>query len=221
MTVLIATGLRREARLMAGPCLLAVAGGGVGERLEQALEEIIAAERNGGGIRALLSSGLAGALDPGLRPGAILIGEQGEPRLIAALRHALPVALKVNILGCENAVATVEEKRHLREQSRASAVDMESHVVARVARRHGLPFAILRVISDAATETLPPAALLGMRPDGSMAIGAVLGSIVRDATQIPALIRTGWNAELGFRVLFRCHRSLRLADVVEHALDVP
>ncbi len=36
-----------------------------------------------------------------------------------------------------------------------SAVDMESHVAARVAARHGLPFAALRVISDPASRSLP------------------------------------------------------------------
>jgi hypothetical protein len=89
VTILIATGLRREARLMAGPGIVAIAGGGGSVRLEQGLEQAIAEHR----VRALLSSGLAGALVPGLRPGAILIGDDGDSRLISALRLVLPDAL--------------------------------------------------------------------------------------------------------------------------------
>ena len=49
------------------------------------------------------------------------------------------------------------------------AVDMESHVVgARSPRRHGLPFAVFRVIADAAQRALAPAALVGMRADGTV-----------------------------------------------------
>jgi len=203
---------------MAGPGVRAVVGGGDSHHLEQELEAIVAGD---GQILALLSSGLAGALAPGLQPGALLIGEEGDPRLISALRRALPAAKVTRILGCENAVASVAEKRRLRDESRAGAVDMESHVVAKVAQRHGIPFAALRVISDAATETLPPAALCGMRPDGSMAIGAVLGSIAANPAQLPALLRTAWNAERGFRALLGCHRSIGLVDLVKHALDMP
>jgi hypothetical protein len=86
---------------------------------------------------------------------------------------------------------------------------MESHIAARVAARHGLPFAALRVISDAADTTLPPAALAGMRPDGGIAIGAVLASLVQNPAQLPALIRTARDAEKAFRTLGRVHDALR------------
>jgi Nucleoside phosphorylase len=118
-------------------------------------------------------------------------------------------------------VATVGEKQALHLQTHAHAVDMESHIVARVSARRGLPFAVLRVISDAATDRLPPAALCGMRSDGSMAIGAVLGSLARNPIQLPALVRTAWHAQRGFRALLRCYRSVRLVDLIEHALDMP
>ncbi len=56
MTILVATGLVREARIIARPGVEATAGGGDGARLERALEERIAR----GDVSALLSSGLAG-----------------------------------------------------------------------------------------------------------------------------------------------------------------
>ncbi|MDB5714901.1 MAG: phosphorylase, partial [Sphingomonadales bacterium] len=107
----------------------------------------------------------------------------------------------------------------------ALAVDTESHIAARVAARHGLPFAALRVISDAADEALPPAALVGMRADGSMALGPVLASLAKSPLQLPALIRTGISAGRAFRSLKRCHDVLgRLGigqfDLGQFALDV-
>jgi hopanoid-associated phosphorylase len=219
VTILVATGLLREVRIIGRPGVVAIAGGGNAVRLEQALEEVIAL--GGPTVRALLSSGVAGALDPALRPGDLVIGCEGEPLLIAALRRALPGAVSGGITGSDRAAATVEQKQALRSRSGAVAVDMESHVAARVAARHGLPFAAVRAISDGATDVLPPAALAGMRPDGAMAIGAVLRSLARDPRQIAALMRTARDAERGFRALFRCHRGLGLVDIVEHVLDMP
>jgi len=70
VTLLIATGLLREARIISAPGIVAIAGGGDGERLEAKLEEAIGAQP----VRALLSSGLAGALDPSLHIGDVVIG---------------------------------------------------------------------------------------------------------------------------------------------------
>ena len=98
--------------------------------------------------------------------------------------------------------------RSLHRDSGAIAVDMESHLAARVARRHGLPFAAARVISDAAQRTLPPAARVGMRLDGGVDLSAVLGSLLMQPWQLPALMRTGWEAEQAFRALLRGHRLL-------------
>ena len=49
------------------------------------------------------------------------------------------------------------------------------------------------------TARLPPAALVGMKPDGGMDLPAVLRSLLANPGQLPALIRTGLEAERGFR----------------------
>jgi hypothetical protein len=51
---------------------------------------------------------------------------------------------------------------------KTAAVDMESHMVARVAAKHKLAFAALRVVVDAAHRVVPPVALINMRPAGRM-----------------------------------------------------
>ena len=54
------------------------------------------------------------------------------------------------------------------------AVDMESHVVAKVAREHGLPFLVVRAVADTAAMTVPNAALAGVGPAGETRVFAVL-----------------------------------------------
>ena len=101
-------------------------------------------------------------------------------------------------------------KAALHASTGALAVDMESHVAAAFAAAHGLPFAALRVISDGADRALPRAAQAGMKPDGGMDVLAVLKALARDPRQLPALIRTGLEAEVAFRQLklLNCHDLL-------------
>lgn len=231
MTILVACGLAREAAIIARPGFVVVAGGGDGLRLERALEAAV------GGVSAVLSCGVAGALDPALRAGDMVVGtlhtpnHPGESRgpgaaselvkrrpplqppshlglglrrggdLLDWLASALPSAHPGTIVGADSIIASVAEKAALHTATGAIAVDMESHIAARVAARHGLPFAILRTISDSAAHALPPAALVGMKPDGGVALGAILASLARNPAQLPALIRTGRDAGTAFNAL--------------------
>ena len=262
MTILVATGLRKEAAILGGPGVTVVAGGGDGARLERELEAAAPS------ARVILSCGLAGALDPVLRAGDLVISSlsareregahaegmgrvrvtpdvaldnhphpsaasrlppspagRGNAALIDTLVAHLVGAHVGAILGSDTIVASVAEKQALYAETNALAVDMESHIAARVAARHGLPFAIVRAISDTADHTLPPAALLGMRPDGSMALGAVLASLARNPRQLPGLIRTGSDAGRAFAALRRVgdvlgRLGISLADDLQLPLDM-
>ncbi|MFO1157612.1 MAG: phosphorylase [Reyranellaceae bacterium] len=209
--ILAVTGMQRERRILAGPDVEVVVGGGDQPRLEGELERL-ASE-----MRGIISIGIAGALAPGLRPGrwvvasAVSDGRTTLPtdpdwsrRLVARLAGAERGVL----LGVDAVAATASQKAELRHTSNALAVDMESHVVARVGRRHSLPFVAARVISDAAHRTLPRVARVGMRADGGVDLPAVLRSLLLAPWQIPALIRTGLEAEKAFRALLRGHRLL-------------
>jgi hypothetical protein len=66
---------------------------------------------------------------------------------------------------------------------------MESHIAARIAAQHGVPFAACRVIIDPAERTLPPAALVGMRSDGRPDVFAVARSLIQQPRQVFALLR--------------------------------
>jgi adenosylhomocysteine nucleosidase len=140
------------------------------------------------------------------------------------LASRLPQAFVAPLVGRDMMSADRASKAELRARTRASAVDMESHIAARAARAHGLPFAALRIVSDAAHRTLPDAARVAMRPSGGIDVTAVLRSIVQAPLQIPALIRTAWEAEMAFAALFRCRHSLdgrfAGADFGQLALDM-
>lgn len=219
MSWIVACGLKREADLIrrGGACQI-VAGGGDSSRLEAELDDM--AEMF---PAMILSSGIAGALDPALKVGDVVL--DGDAAVVEKLRAILPEATVGAVAGRDVMTPSVAGKCALRAETGAVAVDMESHVAARVAARRGLPFAAVRVISDRADEALPPAAQIGMKPDGGVALGAVLASLARNPAQLPALIRTGRHAGLAFRTLGRVHDALGRSgifglDLGEFALDV-
>jgi hopanoid-associated phosphorylase len=209
--ILAVTGLQREARILAGPGVEVVAGGGDHARLETTLERLAP------GARGIISIGIAGALATELRPGrwvvATAVHDRGaalptDPDWTDRVASRLPGAARGPLLGVDAVAATAVHKAELRRASDAVAVDMESHIVARVARRHRRPFVAARVVSDAAHRTLPPAARVGMKRDGNVDLPAVLRSLLLAPWQLPALIRTGLEAETAFRALLRGHRLL-------------
>lgn len=192
--VIAATGLLFEARIAEqSPGVRAVVSGGRGTALEKRLSEAIQA-----GGRAIVSFGIAGGLKPGLKPGDVIVAAnvldgatvyEIERKWRSQLATRLPQALVADIAGCDAPVATAAEKRALLEQTGAAVADMESHVAARIAQAHGLPFAALRAVADHSDRDIPPAALAGMKEDGNADIVAVLKSLGRAPGQLPALIR--------------------------------
>lgn len=226
--ILAVTGLAREARLIAGPNLSPVIGGGDAPLLEARLQSAIAT-----GARRVLSIGICGALAPGLRVGDAIIASDiisgdelypTHPAWTRELAQRLPRAIVASLVGTDRLAADREAKTRLHAATRASAADMESHVAARAAQAHGLPFAALRVVSDAAHRNLPPAARVALRPCGGVDVRGVLRSLMRTPRQIPALIRTALEAEIAFAALVRCRYVLNAgfggADFGELALDV-
>ena len=188
--ILAATGLLSEAKVIQRDSVTVVACGGHGEVLRTRLAAEIAANRPSG----LLSIGLAGGLAPELAVGQIVIGtavgaQTADKAWAAQLLAANPGAVSGPVAGVATPAASTAEKAALHTETGAIAVDMESHIVAEVAAAHGLPFAILRIIGDSAADTLPAAARVPLRPDGSVAMPAVLAAVARRPWEIPALIR--------------------------------
>jgi adenosylhomocysteine nucleosidase len=187
------------------------AGGGTPAGAAEAAARLV-----GQRVTALVSFGLAGGLDPGLRPGTVVIPSvvlsEGETfrademlakRFGGLTRHTMLAGSAVAV----DAVA----KQHLHAASGAHAIDLESGPVARVARAHGLPFVVVRAICDPAERNLPPAALIALDSRGGIGFGAVLHSILAQPWQIPGLFALARDAAHARRALIRLADGFALA----------
>jgi adenosylhomocysteine nucleosidase len=177
----VVAALEFEARSLGDPgdgSMISVSGIGA-DNAARSARALVAA-----GAGALLSWGVAGALDPVLACGsAVLPGEvlreHGAPggtalqrfetcrgwreRLLAALQgHAYVVS--GTLLSSAAPVTTLAHKASLFRDTMAVAVDMESAAVAGVAAEHGLPFIALRVILDTALDSLPGSVMRAFAP---------------------------------------------------------
>jgi hopanoid-associated phosphorylase len=155
------------------------------------------------GIRGIVSFGVAGGLDPSLESGDVVIATEvvaGNHRWQAAtpLKENLAATPGLDrkrvvegiLAGSEHIVVSTQSKADLRRLTRASAVDMESHIAADYAFENGLPFAALRVVADPASRTLPQVAVSAIAPDGKVNPWKVMRGVVRRPQAIPDLMRT-------------------------------
>ncbi|MGE0666857.1 MAG: hypothetical protein AB7O49_09910 [Sphingomonadales bacterium] len=189
----IVTGMRFEADIIAAelaragmPDSVAVACAGP----SYSAARRTAAKLIDGGSEALVSFGVAGALQEGLRSGTLLIANQvvnwhevveTDKAWVGRLREALgkpPFPIQIGDLAHSDPPAvSPADKRSLHIQTRALGVDMESFGVGEIARERGVPFLTLRVVADGATRILPTAALEAANPDGSVNAGRALATL--------------------------------------------
>jgi hopanoid-associated phosphorylase len=170
-----------------------------------------------GGVCALLSVGLAGGLAPAPAPGAlrvpaaVLDGDTLRPTDAGlALRLGLPVPTGL-LLGSDTIVASAAEKASLHQRTRADAVDMESHRVARVAGEAGLPFLAIRVIADPCDRGIPVPARASITADGRVAVAETLARLAIRPWELPALIRLGRDSARAHAELRKLGETLRRA----------
>ncbi|MDQ2859829.1 MAG: nucleoside phosphorylase [Pseudomonadota bacterium] len=209
-TLLVLVGMKREARIVGEGAVIGAAG------LAAAM-----ARRPAG----IVSFGLCGGLDPALKAGDLVVGTgvNGTPTDAAwanRLTAALPGAHRGDFTSGGAMAATPRDKAVLRRQTGAAAVDMESHALTGA----GLPFAILRAVSDPAGRALPRAAQAGFKADGEIDVGAVLRALLARPAELPALFRTAREAGAAFRSLRDARHllgpGLGCPYLVQHPIDM-
>jgi adenosylhomocysteine nucleosidase len=219
--IVAVTSLALEARIALGPGVAVICS--QGSRLAAALDAAV--KRGASGI---ISFGVAGGLASDLKAGdwiaAVRIRTSQEvfatdQAWTRSLLEKLPNAVHADIIGVDAAVADPPEKQTLHAKTGAAAVDMESHIAARVAAAHRIPFAACRVVIDAADRPLPPAALIGLRPDGTADVPAVFRSVLRQPGQLPALVRTALDARIARAALRRGRQMLGVGLAFPHFGD--
>lgn len=219
-TVVAFVGLAFEARIAAGPGVHVVCRT-AGNELETVAETAVRR-----GYRGMISFGVAGGLAAHLRAGdwvvASAIREPHEShnshgahsnrstdlvwsrRLLSLIGRAVHAP----IVGVDTPVAEPAKKRELHRATGAAVVDMESHLMARVAAEHKLAFAAVRVVVDPAHREVPSAALLNMRPDGRADTRAMMRDVMARPSQLSPLARIAIDAFAARSQMLRVRRLL-------------
>jgi adenosylhomocysteine nucleosidase len=164
--------------------LLALSGMGAA-RASDATQRLIDA-----GASAVVSWGVAAALDSTLRAGDLIL-----PQLVlsaagkrftvhrgwhAALCHALSPTLAFHTGTLVETQKILPDERRKLELSRAHnarAADMETASIALTARRAGIAFSVIRAISDTVSMTVPQSLVNAVDPVGQIGLRTVLTHI--------------------------------------------
>ncbi len=188
---------------------------GAGEAAAAAAAKLLAA-----GAEALLSFGLAGALDPELEPGHLVVAVRVRTAdgagydcnaawrdQLASEARLIGIQTRVgSLLGTTAVVSEPEEKAALNLEHGTIAVDTESHHVAEAAAGAGRPFAALRVIVDAQQYRLPAAALAAYDADGRLRPSALAMEILRRPAELPAMLGLARRSRIALSSLGRIGR---------------
>lgn len=148
-------------------------------------------DKQAGGI---VSVGFCGALDPSLRIGDIVVAGDGVESARACVRG--------EILCTDRVVVTASEKRALRRQTGAIAVEMESAAVYAKARDWGVPFRCIKAVSDTADQDMPLDFNQYRDSRGQFSRARIaMAASCRPFTAIPALLRLDRNCRKAAQAL--------------------
>jgi adenosylhomocysteine nucleosidase len=210
MHTLVCFALKEEAALFrkiaANKPDVAIIVTGVGRKnAEKSLREFLATNSPD----LVLTCGFAGGLNPDLKLGDVIFETVNEP-LAPAARTSLRrdeaasatqagegLVTRLTATGakpakffCADRIATTAaEKKKLREETLADAVEMESWAIYTVCRERGIPYATVRVISDTAHEDLPLDFNQLSKSDKNLHYGKLAKAILLSPEKIGALMQ--------------------------------
>ena len=189
----------------------------------RAAQTLIAAD-----VDALVSWGVAGALDPGLVSGDTVLPVQvrDSEQHVYATDHAWHAALKSRLehprLFADGTILSVQDVQHdvrsksdLYQATQALAVDMESAAVARVAQNANKPFVVVRTIFDTVSMRIPASSTNATDQYGQVSIPKLITGLARkpaEVLQYPQMIASFAKAKKSLQ---------RVAQLCGHDLCFP
>ena len=214
MHLLVCFALKEEAapfqRMAAGKSGISILITGIGRKnAEKSVREFLAINSP----ELVLTCGFAGGLNPDLKLGEVVFETANAPLAPSLLASAKPgsppsgervsartgegLFSKLSAAGakpakffCADRIATtVDEKRKLRAETGADAVEMESGAIHAVCRERGISCATVRVISDTAGEDLPLDFNQLSKPDMILDYGKLAWAIAKSPGKIGGLLR--------------------------------
>jgi uridine phosphorylase len=170
----------------------------------------------------VLTCGFAGGLNPDLELGEVVFelpdrrDELHESKTENEVRDSWNSSLREKLVAagakpakffCADRIATtVAEKKKLRDETGADAVEMESAAIHAVCAERGIPCATVRVISDTAGKDLPLDFNALFKPDKNLDFGKLFLAIAKSPGKAGALMELQKNARFA---------AERLAGVLE------
>jgi len=205
-STLICFALKEEAapfrKIASGKTGITILLTGIGrQNAEKSLREFLATHSP----NLVLTCGFAGGLNPDLKLGEVIFeiipgsnrresaqtksGEDLEPTHVGCYEKLLASGAKPAKFFCADRVATTTaEKKKLRDETGADAVEMESAAIHAVCAEKHIPCVTVRVISDTADEDLPLDFNALTKPDKNLDYGKLAWAIAKSPGKIGALM---------------------------------
>lgn len=193
---------------------------GVGKKVSDIIHQLSKYFR----IQFMISSGFAGSVNPRVGVGDLVIGKhvlsslsevsEKEVRIDATLpcdASAVELAVKLgstdslqwhcgDILSVDKIIRQSSLKKHIGIQTSAIAVDMESFAIAERANAMGIPFVVVRAISDGADEDMEICENM-VTQGGRVNISATARYLLNKPQRIPYLNRLRKQTRLAANTL--------------------
>ncbi|MBI07832.1 MAG: hypothetical protein CMI30_00610 [Opitutae bacterium] len=136
---------------------------------------------------SVFTCGFAGGLNPAHSSGRVLYACDESFPYHDSLAEA--GAISASFYCAERVLITADEKEIARDTTQADAVEMESGAIWEVCQKSSIPCCTLRVVSDAANETLPLDFNRTLSSDHTISHTALAKELLKNPGRIPELIR--------------------------------
>ncbi len=153
-------------------------------------------------LEQVISIGYAGALDPALKVGELVVADQvvyyetmKNYSLDKELLSMMPEARRGTLLTVDSLAAKPQEKKALREKYSAVAVDMETSALAEKAQARNIPFISVRAITDTADQELIDCSYL-VEEDGEVSKLKAGWHVLTHPGDMKGMIELGQHAKI-------------------------